>query len=66
MNFNDWYNQYNPRFLPAPKKIAADAWQGCKDEILKILEKNTTEYEGPHGTGREELNVDCIEEIKRL
>jgi hypothetical protein len=38
MNFDQWYNQYSPPFFPTKERIAKDAWDGCKAEILKVIE----------------------------
>ena len=38
----------------------------CKEEILKILQKHTTERHGPHGTGTEYISADAIDEIRKL
>lgn len=40
MNFDEWYNQYDPRFVPTSKQIARDAWDSCIKEIRYLIEDN--------------------------
>lgn len=55
MNFKQWYAQYDPKFVPTSEKIAADAWEACKSEIIRLIKEN--------GGG---IDYSLFEEIKDL
>lgn len=65
MNFEEWYkslftedDEYDQTFEDAKtiKLASKDAWDSCKNEVLKILKKNAYSHE----------DEDTIREIKKL
>lgn len=70
MNFNQWYNQYNPRFVPNQKQIAKDAWEGCKKQIIEILVQNSNKNRHPDDYNDyvtdDYIDNSAVEEIDKL
>ena len=42
MNFEDWFKKYSSKLYDSPSLdgLAKDAWKACKEEVLKILNRN--------------------------
>lgn len=38
----------------------------CKNEVIKLLKDNIIEISGPHGTGREYIDIDILKKIEKL
>ncbi|MEK6881753.1 MAG: hypothetical protein AABY22_19200 [Nanoarchaeota archaeon] len=56
MNFEEWYLQYNDE--ERPRNNCENAWEACKNEVLKILKSQD------HFIG--DGIKTCIKEIEKL